>query len=61
MERIISDEEKIRKAIEISKRRNSNSYNNIPRANINEKKDYKHNVLTLEEVLTFFQDNIKLL
>ena len=27
----------------------------------NEKKDYKHNVLTLEEVLTFFQDNIKLL
>lgn len=45
MERIFSDEEKIRRAIEISQRRNNNyQYNNIntvARGNVREKKDYK--------------------
>lgn len=42
MERIISDEEKIRRAIEISQRRNNN-YRTITatRVNVNEKKNYK--------------------
>jgi len=42
MERIISDEEKIRRAIEISQRRNNRQYkSNTTRVNVNEKKDYK--------------------
>lgn len=43
MEKIISDEEKIRRAIEISQRRNNNYYRvNTTRVNVNdEKKDYK--------------------
>ncbi len=42
MERILSDEEKIRRAIEISQRRNNNNYKtNATRVNVNEKKDYK--------------------
>lgn len=44
MEKIISDEEKIRRAIEISQRRNNNNYRletNTARVNVNEKKDYK--------------------
>lgn len=42
MERVFSDEEKLRRAIEISQRRN-NSYNNTysTRVNVNDKKDYK--------------------
>ena len=42
MERVFSDEEKLRRAIEISQRRN-NYYNNTysTRANVNDKKDYK--------------------
>ena len=43
MERILSDEEKLRRAIEISQRRNNNSYRTTTttRVNVNEKKDYK--------------------
>lgn len=42
MERIITEEEKIRRAIEISQRRNNNYYKpNTTRVNVNEKKDYK--------------------
>lgn len=44
MERIFSDEEKLRRAIEISQRRNnsySNTYSGSTRVNVNEKKDYK--------------------
>jgi len=42
MERIISDEEKIRRAIEISQRRNKNYYKDTTtRVNVNEKKEYK--------------------
>ena len=43
MERILSDEEKIRRAIEISERRNNNNYTvtTMTRVNVNEKKDYK--------------------
>lgn len=43
MERILSDEEKIRRAIEISQRRNNNNYKTTvsTRVNVNEKKDYK--------------------
>lgn len=42
MERIISDEEKIRRAIEISQRRNQKIYDNqITRVNVNDKKDYR--------------------
>lgn len=42
MERVISDEEKIRRAIEISQRRNQNYYiNDTARVNLNNKKDYK--------------------
>lgn len=44
MERTISDEEKIRRAIEISQRRNNTNYRletNTARVNVNEKKDYK--------------------
>ena len=42
MERVMSDEEKIRRAIEISQRRNNNSYyrENTTRVNVNEKKDF---------------------
>lgn len=42
MDRVFSDEEKLRRAIEISQRRNS-SYNNTysTRVNVNDKKDYK--------------------
>ena len=42
MERIISDEERIRKAIEISQRRNNTYYKNeTTRVNLNDKKEYK--------------------
>lgn len=43
MERIISDEEKLRRAIEISQRRNNNyrTTTNTTRVNVSEKKDYK--------------------
>lgn len=42
MERIISDEEKIRRAIEISQRRNKMSHaRDMARVNVNNKKDYK--------------------
>ncbi len=44
MERIISDEEKLRKAIEISQRRNNNNYyykEGTTKINTNDKKDYK--------------------
>lgn len=44
MERVFSDEEKLRRAIEISQRRNnshSNTYSGSTRVNENEKKDYK--------------------
>ena len=44
MERILSDEDKLRRAIEISQRRNNNYYRtqgNTGRVNVNEKKDYK--------------------
>lgn len=42
MERLISDEEKIRRAIEISQRRNNTCYRpSTTRVNVNEKKDYK--------------------
>ena len=42
MERVISDEEKIKRAIEISQRRNQNYYiNDTARVNLNNKKDYK--------------------
>ena len=42
MERALSDEEKIRRAIEISQRRNNNyRTNSTTRVNVNEKKDYK--------------------
>ena len=42
MERAISDEEKIRRAIEISQRRNQNYYTrSTARVNVNNKKDYK--------------------
>ena len=45
MERIISDEDKIKRAIEISKRRNNTNYSYrtaaTTRVNVNEKKDYK--------------------
>lgn len=42
MERILSDEEKIRRAIEISQRRNNSSYKaTTTRVNVNEKRDYK--------------------
>ena len=44
MERILSDEEKIRRAIEISQRRNNGNYKTMTsttRVNVNEKKDYK--------------------
>ena len=44
MERTISDEEKLRRAIEISQRRNNNNYRPTithARVNVNEKKDYK--------------------
>ena len=43
MERTISDEEKLRRAIEISQRRNNNNYRvaSSTRVNVNEKKDYK--------------------
>lgn len=44
MERTISDEEKIRRAIEISQRRNNSNYtitSSIARVNVNEKRDYK--------------------
>ena len=42
MERTISDEEKLRKAIEISQRRNGNYYkNDITRVDVREKKDYR--------------------
>jgi len=43
MERALSDEEKIRRAIEISQRRNNNNYRTsvTTRVNVNEKKDYK--------------------
>lgn len=44
MERVFSDEEKLRRAIEISQRRNnsySNTYSGSTRVNVNEKKDYK--------------------
>lgn len=41
MEKIISEEEKIRRAIEISQRRNNNYYKTTTtRVNVNEKKDY---------------------
>lgn len=42
MERTISDEEKLRRAIEISQRRNNSTYQTTTaRVNVNEKKDYK--------------------
>ena len=42
MERALSDEEKIRRAIEISQRRNNNNYRTTTtRVNVNEKKNYK--------------------
>ena len=42
MERIASDEEKIRRAIEISQKRNQNYYNReTARVNVNDKKQYK--------------------
>ena len=42
MERILSDEEKIRRAIEISQRRNNNyKVSTTARVSVNEKKDYK--------------------
>ena len=42
MERVMSDEEKIRRAIEISKRRNQGYYTTqTTRVNVNDKKDYK--------------------
>ena len=43
MERTISDEEKIRRAIEISERRNNTNYRSvsIARVNLNEKKEYR--------------------
>lgn len=43
MERTISDEEKLRRAIEISQRRNNSNYRTTTttRVNVNEKKDYK--------------------
>lgn len=41
MERALSDEEKIRRAIEISQRRNNNYRAITTRVNANEKKDYK--------------------
>ena len=42
MERVISDEEKIRRAIEISQRRNQTYYTrDTARVNVNNKKDYK--------------------
>lgn len=42
MEKTISDEEKIRRAIEISQRRNQNYYSReIARVNVNNKKNYK--------------------
>ena len=42
MERTISDEEKIRRAIEISQRRNQNYYSReTARVNVNSKKNYK--------------------
>ena len=42
MERIASDEEKIRRAIEISQRRNQNYYNReTARVNVSDKKQYK--------------------
>ena len=41
MERIFSDEEKLRRAIEISQRRNTNYYKpSTTRVNVNTKKDY---------------------
>lgn len=41
MERVISDEEKLRRAIEISQRRNSNYYiNRTARVNVSSKKEY---------------------
>lgn len=42
MERVVSDEEKIRRAIEISQRRNNNYYRTeSARVNVSDKKDYK--------------------
>ena len=43
MERIFSDEEKLRRAIEISQRRNGyyNSNMSSTRVNVNDKKDYR--------------------
>ena len=42
MERALSDEEKIRKAIEISQRRNRNyEYQRTAKVNVTNKKDYK--------------------
>ena len=43
MEKIISDEEKLRKAIEISQRRNKNNYYKMQteKVNVNKKKDYR--------------------
>ena len=43
MERILSDEEKLRRAIEISQRRNNSNYRaaTTTRVNVKEKKDYK--------------------
>ena len=42
MERLMSDEEKIRRAIEISQRRNQNNYSReTTRVNVNDKKEYK--------------------
>ena len=42
MDRIFSDEEKVRRAIEISQRRNQNYYTkNATRVNVNNKKNYK--------------------
>lgn len=42
MERVVSDEEKIRRAIEISQRRNNNYYKaEATRVNVADKKDYK--------------------
>ena len=42
MERLMSDEEKIRHAIEISQRRNQNNYSReTTRVNVNDKKEYK--------------------
>ena len=43
MERVLSEEEKIRKAIEISRRRNSDYYNKEARVTVNSKtkKEYR--------------------